>query len=427
MKKIYLSSLVALGLCVNVMAQNVGIGTTTPSDQLHTTGSVRFQNLSGTGDRQLMVDTAGRLKIGSQGTVFRSNASNSNITIPDNGYTNCNGAYSEIEVNGINTTTPNIALRVNITHSYVGDLLLVLGAPNNNDVICLANVFVNNSGDDFTSTIFTDGGATFPSGATGAPFTGIYAPAGTTVVWCNSTISFFTNKSSFASFGSNVNGKWKLRVFDRANGDVGTLVNWEMTFDGAATLTQENTIAGNFSIKSGSPAAGKVLTASNTSGHTQWEYPAPYNTAFKASLITGSVNVSSSTATTTLPFDVNTAYIGTSFDDGGNFLSGSGLHYYRAPSSGVYQFHVKLDLIGNTIATTATQMGEYTVRLKAVGGATIAEYTIPTVNGTVISSMMFSCIERLSKDDLIRVEVDNTTGANIPLDMSSKFWGVRLY
>lgn len=48
----------------NNNTSNIGIGTTTPSTQLHTTGGVRFQTLSGTGSRFVLTDANGNLTPG---------------------------------------------------------------------------------------------------------------------------------------------------------------------------------------------------------------------------------------------------------------------------------------------------------------------------------------------------------------------------
>jgi Secretion system C-terminal sorting domain len=50
-------------------SNNIGIGTNAPSHQLHTTGSVRFQNLTGTGNRLLQTDATGVLAPIAGGTV----------------------------------------------------------------------------------------------------------------------------------------------------------------------------------------------------------------------------------------------------------------------------------------------------------------------------------------------------------------------
>jgi hypothetical protein len=77
-----LSTILFTFFCVNVFAQNIGIGTTIPTDQLHTTGTVRFQKYSGPTTRMVQIDSSGRLVATAAGAIF-SNTSPQAIT--DNG------------------------------------------------------------------------------------------------------------------------------------------------------------------------------------------------------------------------------------------------------------------------------------------------------------------------------------------------------
>lgn len=59
-------------------SRNIGLGTSTPSTQLHTTGGVRFQGLSGTGSRMVVADSNGVLET----QPISSTPSALNITVP---------------------------------------------------------------------------------------------------------------------------------------------------------------------------------------------------------------------------------------------------------------------------------------------------------------------------------------------------------
>jgi subtilisin-like proprotein convertase family protein len=122
-------------------------------------------------------------------------------------------------------TSSAITIKVNITHTWDGDLDLILEAPSGDKLgLCY---HVGSSGDNFTNTIFSDGGATVVP-ATGAPYTGTYKPWASTFTGCiTGTVT------SFASIGGgsiNPNGTWKLHVHDGAAQDVGTINNWSITF-----------------------------------------------------------------------------------------------------------------------------------------------------------------------------------------------------
>ncbi|MFN5318558.1 MAG: M4 family metallopeptidase, partial [Bacteroidia bacterium] len=112
------------------------------------------------------------------------------VSIPDN---SCPGATSSIVTSGLPSAInpAGISVRINVTHTYNGDLRLWLEAPNG-DLLGLASG-VGGSGDNFTNTVFSDAGsAQIP--ATGAPYTGTYKPWQSSFTQCSATM----NKTSFA-------------------------------------------------------------------------------------------------------------------------------------------------------------------------------------------------------------------------------------
>lgn len=144
---------------------------------------------------------------------------NTNVfNIPDN---NPTGISSPINVSNINPATLNsnsiVSVRMNLTHTYDGDLLIQLISPSQN-TINLSNRR-GGSGDNFTNTLFT---ATAPLSISqgSAPFNGTYRPDG-----------------AFTSLTGNVNGTWILKVIDQAGTDVGTLNNWTLTINNVIPTT----------------------------------------------------------------------------------------------------------------------------------------------------------------------------------------------
>ena len=81
------------------------------------------------------------------------------VNIPDN---NATGASSTIAVSGINPATLSatsiVSVKINLTHTYDGDLLIQLISPSGN-TINLSNRR-GGSGDNFVNTIFTASAAT---------------------------------------------------------------------------------------------------------------------------------------------------------------------------------------------------------------------------------------------------------------------------
>lgn len=151
-------------------------------------------------------------------------------TILDN---SCSTSSNNIVVSGYNTSIPSsqIYITINISHTWVGDLVMILEAPNGQR-LGLCNRLNNggNNGDNFINTVFTDAASGTLPLVTGAPYTGSYKPLSTFFTVCTNVT---TNVASFAGFNSgsiNPNGQWRLRVFDQASDDGGTINNWSITF-----------------------------------------------------------------------------------------------------------------------------------------------------------------------------------------------------
>lgn len=101
---------------------------------------------------------------------------------------------------------------INLTHTYDGDLLIELLAPDGTTITLSREQ--GGSGDNFTNTCFNETAAT--SITLGAPpFTGNFVPQG------------FLGR---VNNGQNGNGTWTLRITDLYGGDNGNLISWSLTF-----------------------------------------------------------------------------------------------------------------------------------------------------------------------------------------------------
>jgi subtilisin-like proprotein convertase family protein len=212
---------------------NVGIGTNNPQNSLQVVGtaqadSLKISSLSGTGIRSVMVDSAGRLIVENK-TIY---SNNSGIGIID---FNCaSPAVSMLNVQGYvgAVSSANISVTLDITHTFPGDLVLVLEAPNGQN-LCLANKRGGGS-DNFTQTVFIDNAIDSITTATG-PFTGSFKPQGTLDTL---SCSIICNVASFGAIGGgtiNPNGIWKLKVIDAGSGDTGSISNFTINFNATAT------------------------------------------------------------------------------------------------------------------------------------------------------------------------------------------------
>ena len=147
-------------------------------------------------------------------------------SIPDNRCTNA--AIDSILVYGYSgmIASSSIKIRINIIHSWVGDLDVILETPNGNKLGLSQRAGTsNNSGDHYINTVFSDSGnQSIP--VSGAPYTGTYRPWHSNFVSC-----ITTTNSSFGSLGGgfiNPNGTWKLHVYDRTAQDTGHILNWSI-------------------------------------------------------------------------------------------------------------------------------------------------------------------------------------------------------
>jgi subtilisin-like proprotein convertase family protein len=106
-------------------------------------------------------------------------------------------------------TVAQAAVQVDIAHTWAGDLILTLIAPNN-DRIILSNRN-GGSADNYAMTIFADGAAG-PISAGTPPFTGSFQP----------------DEPLESLVGDSGNGTWSLEVSDNAGGDTGTINQFSM-------------------------------------------------------------------------------------------------------------------------------------------------------------------------------------------------------
>ena len=145
-------------------------------------------------------------------------SSDQNTTVQTIGPNNGTVTNSVITVtNDISISDVNVT--VNIQHTWVGDLEIVLVAPDTTTEVQLFNQ-TGGSDDDFVNTIFDDQAAT-PIASGTAPFTGSFQPVG--------DLSTFNGMSSL--------GDWTLRITDNADGDGGQLTDWTLELCGNDLLS----------------------------------------------------------------------------------------------------------------------------------------------------------------------------------------------
>lgn len=207
-----------------------------------------------------------------------------NLAIPDNSST---GVSQTLTVSGIpaGATITKVDVKYNITHTFEGDVEVNLEAPNGKIVNLMADQ--GSSGVNFTNTIATSNtsAAAFSTGT--SPFTGTFKadlnPSSNLIAAINTQI--------FSDLFTTPNGDWKVRVYDDANLDTGTLVDCSITI----TYDVVNAI-----IWTQSPASPNTLftdaacTTAYTSGNyatTLYAKPSA-TTTYTATATLGSCSVS---------------------------------------------------------------------------------------------------------------------------------------
>ncbi|WP_299098297.1 reprolysin-like metallopeptidase [uncultured Winogradskyella sp.] len=153
-------------------------------------------------------------------TTFASGALT--LAIPDGAGANSAGTAVGNTINVSDSgTISDLRVSVDITHSYIGDLLLQLQHP---DGVNFVNIWNRNC----NTTAFGNIDITFKDGE----------PA---ITCASPTVGLAAPENALSSFnGLDMNGDWTLVLVDFFNGDTGTLNNWSMEFCTESLSVVEN-------------------------------------------------------------------------------------------------------------------------------------------------------------------------------------------
>lgn len=154
------------------------------------------------------------------------------LNIPDNVAT---GINTTLSVAGVPTgaTVTGVDVVLNITHTYVSDLIINLKAPNGQ--IANLSKFITATGaegENFVNTMITSD-VTAPELSSGtAPYTGVFkadlinTAVGTGAV--QGPAGFTANAATFNALYTVPNGTWTLAMADGGPADLGTLTGWSI-------------------------------------------------------------------------------------------------------------------------------------------------------------------------------------------------------
>lgn len=159
------------------------------------------------------------------------------LSIPDNATT---GVTTAVAVSGIpaGVVVKNVAIKFTMTHTWVGDVVMNLKAPNGQTINLIAALdggTGSNGTANFTNTTIDSLSTTNLSGAA-APRSGVYRADKFTATIPTVTP---TTTNSWAPLLGTLNGNWTLGICDIGPGDLGNLTGWEIQITYvAATFAQ---------------------------------------------------------------------------------------------------------------------------------------------------------------------------------------------
>jgi subtilisin-like proprotein convertase family protein len=234
--------------------------------------------------------------------TFNSTAS---LAIPDNDPA---GITSAITASGIpaNATITNVAVTLNMTHTWNGDMAFALKGPNGNVLSLdyfLSGTFGTGATTGFVNTVISSSGTNaLSTGNGGATYTGIFkadaaAFASNPAIAPTGFATAGTTVGSFAGLYSTPNGTYTLGMYDGGAQDVGTLTSWSVKIDYTTPAPGTPPITYTWS-----PVAGLYTNATATIPYvpgtlTPLIYAAPTSlttyTATASATATGCTNIAS--------------------------------------------------------------------------------------------------------------------------------------
>ncbi|MFM7672862.1 MAG: GEVED domain-containing protein [Bacteroidota bacterium] len=227
------------------------------------------------------------------------------LSIPDNSTA---GVTNAVAVSGIpaGVVVKNVAVKFNMTHTWVGDVVMNLKAPNGqtlNLVAALDGGTGSNGTANFVNTTIDSLSTTALSGAA-APRSGTYRADKFTATIPAATP---TTTNSWAPLLGTLNGNWTLGVCDIGPADLGTLTSWELQITYvAATFAQGVWTASPAAPNSMFTDAAATVPYTGTPATTIYVKPTA-NTNYSVSFSTPTPCQS---AVTTVPVNVTNPVVG---------------------------------------------------------------------------------------------------------------------
>ena len=323
------------------------------------------------------------------------------VAVPDN---TANGVTSTLAVSCVPANATITGIRVNFNmpaHTYVGDMLMNLKAPNGT-VLNLVKYMTGtatqagtypNSG--FVNTTISSSGTTALGTATTTPITGTWRADlinGTIPFAIQEIAGFPSTATNWNQLYSTPNGTWTLAMADGGPADVGTLTNWSITVEYTTPGTTSTPLTYTWSPATGlytnaqatipyvagtqtpvvfaAPTVATVYTATGTNGTTgcigsstilvNYTPPAPVVTPNPVAMCLGDIPVKLRATSTGAPA-VWTPAAGLFSDAAGTtaYVAGTSVDsvWTRPATAGVYSYQVTAQNSLNVLATPTSPLG----------------------------------------------------------------------
>jgi hypothetical protein len=285
------------------------------------------------------------------------------LTVPDN---NTTGITNAVAVSGIpaGVVVTNVAVKFNMTHTWVGDLVMNLKAPNGQTINLIAALnggTGSNSTANFTNTVIDSLSTTALSGAA-APRTGTFRADKFTA-----TIPALTptTTNSWLPLLGTLNGNWTLGMCDIGAGDIGLLSSWEIQITYVAAVFAQGTwTASPASPNTMFTDAAATVPYTGTPATTIYVKPA-VNTTYSVQFTTPGGCTSS---VTTVPVTVSQPVAGLNVAPASRAVCVGGSTSFSATTTGgsplTYQWAVSTD--GGTVYNNITGATAATLTLSNV-------------------------------------------------------------
>lgn len=266
------------------------------------------------------------------------------LVVPDGNATGI--LTAPLAVSGIpaGSVIKNVQVKFTMTHTWVGDIVLNLKAPNNqvlNLIGLLNNGSGNNSTADFTNTVI-DSLSILPMSGAPAPRTNTFRADRFTVGAGALGVAPTTTNNWLPLLGT-MNGNWQLAFSDLGAGDVGTLTSWSLTITYVAPVFAQGTWTG----PAGTMFTDAAATVPYTGTPATTIYVKPTATGVNNYNVSFTTSTPCTSATTVVPITVHSPVTGITSSPATRSVCLGGSTTFTASTTGGtpvnYQWQLSLD------------------------------------------------------------------------------------